>query len=325
MTGEDGRTLITGGAGFIGSHTAEQLVGGSHQLRILDNLSSGALSNLENCMKTKRVEFIQGDIRDPSILDQSAMRDVDCVVHLAAIVDLETCLRNPRLAEEVNEGGTLNLLESARNHDVTTFVYASSAAVYGETARLPVSEENEPSPLSIYGETKLKGERYCLQYMREYGMRVVSLRFFNVFGPRQTARQYGGVITEFMKRLNVNQPPIIYGDGAQTRDFVNVNDVAQAILAASNATMAQGVFNIGTGKETSISSLADTLIKVSHRSSIHPTYAPERVHEIKRSVANIGKASLELHFRPATNLERDLGDLWKWHLDHADKGRLENR
>jgi UDP-glucose 4-epimerase len=319
MTKEISRILVTGGAGFIGSHITEQLVHESHEVTILDNLSSGVLSNLDNCIKTKHVNFIQGDIRDRSMLDQATMRDIDAVVHLAAIVDHETCLKNPQLAEDVNANGTMNVLESARTHDVACFVYASSAAVYGENSRLPVSEENEPSPLSVYGDTKLNGERQCLQYMREYGLRVVSLRFFNVFGPRQSARQYGGVITEFMKRLSLSQPPIIYGDGTQTRDFVNVKDVAQAIVSALDVNEAKGVFNIGTGKETSITRLADVLIKVSNHTSIHPIHVPERAHEIKRSVADIHRATSELQFKPATNLEHDIGELWKWYLDTTNR------
>lgn len=314
MTKDIVRVLVTGGAGFIGSHTAEQLAAESCELIILDNLSSGILSNLDNCMKTKRVSLTQGDIRNRSIVDQTTMRDIDAIVHLAAIVDLETCRQNPQLAEEVNVKGTLNVLESARTHDVKCIVYASSAAVYGDTTKLPVSEEDEPKPLSVYGDTKLKGERHCLQYMREYGLRVVSLRFFNVFGPRQTARQYGGVITEFMKKLSRNQPPIIFGDGSQTRDFVNVKDVAQAIISALDVKEAKGVYNIGTGKETRIDRLAEALIKVTNRTSLHPTHAPERAHEIKRSVADIHKATSELQFKPATNLENDLEDLWKWYL-----------
>ncbi len=319
MTKEIVRTLVTGGAGFIGSHITEQLVHESHELTILDNLSSGVLSNLDNCIETKHVNFIEGDIRNRSMLDQTTMRDIDAIVHLAAIVDHETCVQNPQLAEDVNANGTMNVLESARTHDVTCFVYASSAAVYGETSKLPVSEENEPSPLSIYGDTKLKGERQCLRYMREYGLRVVSLRFFNVFGPRQTARQYGGVITEFMKRLSLSQSPIIYGDGTQTRDFVNVKDVTQAIVSALEVKEAKGVFNIGTGNETSINRLADVLIQLSNRTSIHPSHAAERAREIKRSVADIRRATSELQFKPATNLEHDIGDLWKWYLDSTKR------
>jgi UDP-glucose 4-epimerase len=315
MTKENVRTLITGGAGFIGSHAAERLEREPREVIVLDNLSSGSMNNLDECVKTKHVKVIRGDILNRSIVDETTLQDIHAIVHLAAIVDEETCLENPQLAQDVNVNGTLNVLESARTHDVECIVYASSAAVYGETSKLPVSEDNELGPLSVYGATKLKGEQLCLRYMKDYGLRVVSLRFFNIFGPRQISRQYAGVITEFMKKLSQNQPVTIYGEGSQTRDFVNVKDAVQAIASAVNRKEAKGVYNIGTGRETTINRLAELLMIISNRTFLQPVHAPERANEIKRSVADIRKALSELQFRPATSLENDLTDLWKWHLE----------
>ena len=302
--------LVTGGAGFIGSHIINQLVHERREVLVLDNLSSGKIENLAPQMKEDLVELIKGDVRDDSLVALLSSK-VEAIVHLAAVADHEACLRDPEQANDVNARGTLVMLEAARKNDVKCVVYASSAALYGEPSQFPISEEAGLAPISVYGASKLAGEQHCLQYLQTYGLRAKCLRFFNVFGPRQYARQYSGVITEFMKRLGQNEPPIIFGDGLQTRDFVNIKDIVEATILALDSEQANGVYNIATGKETTINSLAETLSKVSGK-ALTPIHRPPRQGEIRRSVADISKAKTQLHFTPRTDLENDLGELWSW-------------
>lgn len=303
--------LITGGAGFVGSHLADRLVHLGHRVTVLDDLSSGSVSNLEPHIGKGAVELVEGDIRDPRTVSRAASgRDV--IVHLAAIVDFDRCSREPELADQVNAQGTVNLLETARTYDVSKFIYASSAAIYGPASRQPIPEDLDPRPISAYGLSKLSGEQHCLRYSHDYGLKVTCLRFFNIFGPHQSSGQYSGVVTEFMKRINRNEPPVIFGDGLQTRDFVNIKDAVEAITLSLNSERAVGTYNIATGRETTIKSLAQTLIRISGK-ALAKTHAPPREGEIRRSVANIGKAQDQLRFSPKTNLDSDLRDLWKWY------------
>jgi UDP-glucose 4-epimerase len=316
------RILVTGGAGFIGSHLVKRLLEQGRGVTILDNLSTGSLQNLGDVNATK---FAKGEITDRSLVAE-LMPDTDAVIHLAAIVDHDTCLRNPELVHEVNVNGTLVLLEEARRRDVKRFVYASSAAVYGQASELPIREDSRLAPLSPYGISKAAAEQLCLEHAQSYGMSTICLRFFNVFGPRQTARQYSGVITEFMKNLRQGKPPVIYGDGLQTRDFVNIQDVTDAILLALNSETAGGVYNVATGVETTIESLALKLISTGSQ-SLKPTYASPRSGDIRRSVGDIRKAKEELRYSPRTDLYEDLRGLWNWHVDARQtvEGRRADR
>ena len=302
--------LVTGGAGFIGSHIIDRLTRDGRKIQVLDNLSSGKKETLATHIRENSVEFVEGDIRDKSLVNELSS-NAGAIIHLAAIADHEVCLRDPELANDVNARGTLNMLEAARRNDVKSFVYASSAALYGETSKLPISEEAPLTPISPYGSSKLMGEEHCFRYLQDYGLRTKCLRFFNVFGPRQSARQYSGVITEFMNRLRNDEPPIIYGDGLQTRDFVNIKDIVQATILALESDQAGGVYNIATGKETTINSLAEILSKISDK-ALTPIHGPPRKWEIRRSVADINKAKTQLHFNPTTGLENDLRELWNW-------------
>jgi UDP-glucose 4-epimerase len=303
------RVLVTGGAGFIGSHLVDLLAKQARHVSVLDNLSTGSLDNLS---KDDSVKFVKGDVTDPSAVG-GVMANVDAVVHLAAILDHELCLRNPELANQVNANGTLTVLEEARKRDVKRFVLASSAAVYGNATKLPITEDSKLEPLTPYGESKLAAEQHCLDYARQYGLSTVCLRYFNVFGPRQTARQYSGVITEFMKNLRHNKPPIIDGDGLQTRDFVSVEDVTNATVLALDTETASGVYNIATGVETTIQNLAKILVSITGRTST-PIYAPARSGDIGRSVGDIYRARKQLGYSPTTNLDEDLRNLWNWYL-----------
>jgi UDP-glucose 4-epimerase len=308
MSALSGRVLVTGGAGFIGSHLVKRLLERGLEVNVLDNLSTGSMKNLEELNVTR---FVKGEITDRSLADKS-IADGDAVIHLAAIVDHETCLRDPSLAQKVNVNGTQTLLEGARRSDVRRFIYASSAAVYGHAAELPIREDSALAPISPYGVSKAEAEQRCLEYAQTYGIRVICLRFFNVFGPRQTARQYSGVITEFMKSLRQRKPPVIYGDGLQTRDFVNVQDVAGAIMLATDAETASGAFNVATGVETTIEDLALKLISIANQDS-KPSHAPPREGDIRRSVADISKARDQLGYSTRTNLIENLRGLWNWY------------
>jgi UDP-glucose 4-epimerase len=309
MSALSGRVLVTGGTGFIGGHLVKRLLERGLEVTVLDNLFTGSMRNLE---EANAVKFVKGEITDRSLADK-LMADADMVIHLAAIVDHETCLRDPVLVQEVNVNGTQILLEEARRRDVHRFVYASSAAVYGHATQLPIKEDARLAPISPYGVSKAEAEQLCLDYGESHGMLVACLRFFNVFGPRQTARQYSGVITEFMKNLREGKPPLIYGDGLQTRDFVNVLDVVDAIMLATDSETATAVFNVATGVETTIEDLALKLISIANQNS-KPSHAPPREGDIRRSVGDISKAKDQLGYSPKTNLLEDLRGLWNWYV-----------
>jgi UDP-glucose 4-epimerase len=318
MSALSGRVLVTGGAGFIGSHLVKRLMEQGSEVTVLDNLSTGSLKNLGELTAAR---FMKGEITDLT-LTSKLMSDIRAVIHLAAIVDHETCLRDPALAREVNVNGTRSLLEEARRSDVRRFVYASSAAVYGHATEFPIREDSALAPISPYGVSKAEAEQRCLEFGKTYGMRVICLRFFNVFGPRQTARQYTGAITEFMKNLWDGKPPVIYGDGLQTRDFVNVHDVVSAIMLATDSETATGVFNVATGVETTIEDLAMKLISIANQDS-KPSHAPPREGDIRRSVGDITKAKALLNYFPRTHLDMDLRLLWDYYLSTSKGGQSE--
>lgn len=300
--------LVTGGAGFIGSHLVDKLVSGGVNVRILDNLSSGDLDNLSSHVGSGRVEFIEGDVRDIAVV-RKAVSGVSHVVHLAAIVSVTFSTENPAVTYDVNTSGTLNLLQASAEAGVRRFVFASSCAVYGEPMFLPVNESHPANPISPYADSKLKAEQICIDYHRKAALESVVLRFFNVYGPRQGLNDYSGVITQFINNIKRSQSLVIYGDGLQTRDFVNVSDVVGAIAASMNSIQAAGeTIHVGTGKPTSINELAETLSKLTN-SQVGVEYKGARVGEIRHSYADIAKASRVLGYRPCVSLEKGLSQL----------------
>jgi UDP-glucose 4-epimerase len=315
MDNKINRMLVTGGAGFIGSHTVDRLVAEGRQVLVLDNLSTGSLENLAPYISDGSVRFVKGDISDRSLLSE-LMGSVEAVFHLAALLDHEECLRNPQLADQVNHRATIGLLEEARKHAIQRFVYASSAAVYGDASRMPITEDCELAPLNPYGASKLAGERKCIEYWQTCELRTICLRYFNVFGPRQSSRQYSGVTTAFMRKLNQGQAPTIYGDGLQTRDFVHVSDVATANILALDSDRNGEVYNIASGRQTTINALAQNLIDISGQSGVTPVHTSERQGEIRDSVADIRKARTQLRYSPQTDLQIDLADLWNWYTQN---------
>ena len=293
------RVLITGGAGFIGSHMCELCLRQGHSLRVIDNLSTGKRENLP---QHARVEFIEGDIGEVGTVN-AAMAGVDAVVHLAAVASVQASIDDPIATHRTNFDGTLNLLEAARVNRVQRFVYASSAAVYGDTERLPVGEDTPLNPLSPYAADKLAGEHYLRYYHRKHGLAGTAFRFFNIYGPRQDpSSPYSGVISIFVERLRQQQGVTLFGDGRQTRDFVYVGDLVGILYAALlRPELAGAVLNVGTGKQQSLLDLLSYLEAMSGR-KIPRTHAPARVGDIVHSRADVTRLRAAMGEVPQTPL-----------------------
>lgn len=303
------RCLVTGGAGFIGSHLVEALVERGWQVRVLDDLSTGRMENLEPVRS--QIEFIRGSICDAAVVDEAA-GGVDAVFHLAALSSVQMSLRDPVRTHEVNAGGTLNVLLAGVRHGASRVVYSSTCAVYGDGSTLPVREETLPRPGSPYAAAKLAGEYYCQVYQHlQPQLRVFILRYFNVYGPRQRAdSDYAAVIPRFISRLLAGQPPIVYGDGRQTRDFVYISDVVAANLACLDAETG-GVYNIGSGSQVSVQELAEQLSALLHYAG-KPEYAAPRKGEVRHSVASVDAAMQALGWQPAVSLSDGLRCTADW-------------
>lgn len=294
------RVLVTGGAGFIGSRLVAKLAREGNDVVVLDNFSTGRESNLKGL--DGRVRVIKGDVRNPSDVEK-AVQGAEGIVHLAALIDVAESVEKPRLYFDVNVYGTLNVLEAAKEAGV--FVFASSAAVYGDPLRLPVREDDPLKPLSPYGATKVAGEALVHAYAAMRGFRPVILRLFNVFGPNQS-RAYAGVVTEFVKRVLRGEPPVIYGDGTQSRDFVFVDDVVEYFARALHMESVRGVYNVGSGKAVSVLELAEAVARVVGKPELKPIHAPPRPGDIKHSVADISRAVRDFGYSPRTRLEEGL-------------------
>jgi UDP-glucose 4-epimerase len=298
------KVLVTGGAGFIGSHLVDRLVSEGQEVKILDNLSTGKPDNIQSHLYSGDIEFIKGDIRDGSLVKKS-LDGVNIVIHMAALVSIPLSIDYPSLTFDINLSSTLNLLRSSIEKKIEKFIFVSSCAVYGNPQSLPVTEQTPTNPISPYAESKLIGERFCLGFSERDLLRTVVLRFFNVYGPRQNMNDYSGVITRFIDCIKQKSPLTVYGDGSQTRDFVNVNDVVAGVLAAIKNNVNGEIFNIGSGKATSINELAQTVLELSDEDTdIH--YANSRAGDIKDSYADISKAKKLLGYEPKLSLRDGL-------------------
>jgi UDP-glucose 4-epimerase len=306
--------LVTGGAGFIGSHLAERLLSEEHNVTIVDNLSSGKIDNLKG-LDTRSFKFVKADINDQEALLR-ALDGVDTVMHLAAVVSVHKSIVDPVFTSKVNVAGTMSLLECARKRGVRKFVFISSAAVYGDIKSLPIKEDSGLSPISPYGATKLEAEKRVLQFEREFGIDSTVLRLFNAYGPRSYGGEYSGVIAKFATRLSNYEGPIVYGDGLQTRDFVYVKDVVDAIIRASKPKPSRlhSVYNVGSGKPVTIEDLAllESELVLGNNVLIPFDYRPPVIGDIRHSYADITRIKSELGFEPRTSLEEGLGQYIEW-------------
>jgi UDP-glucose 4-epimerase len=300
------KVVVTGGLGFIGSHLVDRF-NQDNDVVIVDDQSSGNIINIED-LDFSRIDTEFGDITKINL--DKIFEGVDYVFHLAAETSVSQSVIDPLRTNEVNISGTLKVLESARKCDVKKVIFSSSSAVYGEIESLPISEKNPINPISPYAVTKATGELYCNVFSEIYNLQTISLRYFNVYGPRQDPNsQYAAVIPIFINKLLKNEKPVIYGDGEQTRDFVHVKQVVDANILASKSKEI-GVYNIGLGKSTTINQLFE-LIKESFNKDIKPIYEKERPGEIKHSVADISLAK-SIGYSPKFDFENDLKETIHW-------------
>ena len=313
MAADISEILVTGGAGFIGSHIVDRLLDEGFHVRVVDDLSTGEKKNLVQHESKKSFQFIQGDIRNYDLV-KKVVRGVHAVFHEAALVSVTSSVKNPLLTNEINVTGTINLLKACVDSHIKRFIFASSCAIYGDSITLPQHENLLPMPLSPYAVSKLAAENYIKVFHDVYDLETVTLRYFNVYGPRQKYGPYCGVISTFINRLLEKRPPTIYGDGEQTRDFVNVNDVVEAnMLALLKQKVAGEVFNISTGEAINVNTLARSLQRIMGRANLKPVYAEARPGDIRNSYADISKARKEMGYKPKVKLDEGLNELVKWY------------
>jgi len=311
------RILVAGGAGFIGSHIVETLLETGAEVTVLDNLSTGRMSNLKGCIRNKRFHFVRGDVRNARHV-KAAVKNADAVFNDAAVVSVRLSIDDPMLTNEVNVSGALNLLRASTDSQVRRLVQASSASVYGDAKKLPIAEDAVPNPLSPYAVSELAAERYAQAFHKTYGLETVCLRYFNVYGPRQSYNPYTGAITLFINQLLNNEPVTIFGDGKQTRDFVYVEDVASAnVLALTRREAVGEVFNIATGAGTSVNTLVKTLGKLVDSARTKPLHTKPKPGEIKHSVASIEKARRILGYKPIFTMDSGLEQLVRWYASKS--------
>ena len=304
------RIVITGGAGFIGSNLAEVLaLAPNNEVCVVDDLSTG---RVENIPIASGIEFIKGSITDLQLMNE-VLADADFVFHQAALPGVQRSIEDPAHTNEVNIRGTLNVLMAARDAGVKKVIYASSSSVYGDTPELPKREGMTPNPLSPYAVTKLVGEYYCKVFNDVYGLNTISLRYFNVYGPRQDPHsEYAAVIPRFVFRVLRGEPPVIYGDGQQTRDFTFVKDVVNANILAMNSD-ATGVYNIASGRRISIQGLATLITRLTGRDrDVEPVFDKPRKGDVRHSLADISRARADMGYKPEYSLERGLEETIRW-------------
>ena len=303
--------LVTGGAGFIGSHLVEALLAEGQRVRVIDDLSTGRIANIEPFLE--KIDF-----REASLLDlravHSAMQGVECVLHQAALSSVPRSVRDPLPTNRVNVEGTLNVLSAARDAKVRRLVYASSSSVYGDPPVAHKIETLPPMPLSPYAVSKLAAEQYCQVFHRVYGLETVCLRYFNVFGPRQDPQsEYAAVVPRFATALLEGRRPVIYGDGEQSRDFTYVSNVVVANLLALRADGAAGeVFNIAGGERITVNELAAILAQLTNR-TLEPVHEPKRAGDVVHSLADISKAGRILRYVPGVRVRDGLARAVAWY------------
>jgi len=306
------RVLVSGGAGFIGSHLVDALINDGFEVSVLDSLSSGRIVNIEHHLGSKKLRFVKGDIRDIDAINE-VLEDVEVIYHLAAVTSVPYSVENPEVTYDVNVIGTTNLLEMClRSNSMERFIYVSTCAVYGEPKYLPIDEKHPINPVSPYAATKLAAEHSCREFQEMNGLKIAILRPFNVYGQRQRSDEFGGVIASFIENLRNRKPLVIYGDGSQTRDFIHVEDAVRAFMSVMNRESAIGrAFNIASGVSASINQLVQLLIKIFGAKNVRLQYQHARQGDIKHSYADIKEANVYLEFGPRISLEEGLLNLVK--------------
>ncbi len=318
------RYLVTGGAGFIGSNTVDELVRRGHSVVVLDDLSSGKEENLVEVRS--KITFMKGSITDLEVV-QKAMHQAEYVIHLAARTSVPRSVKDPVDTNRINVDGTLNVLVAARDNKVKRVVYAGSSSAYGDTPTLPKTESMQPVPTSPYGVAKYVGELYAQTFGRCYGLENVTLRYFNIFGPRQDPDSpYSGVLSRFSAAVLDDVRPVIYGNGDQTRDFTFVENAVQANLLACEAPNASGnVYNIGTGGSISLNQVLELMGKLSGK-KIEAKYDPPRDGDIRDSLADIRKAAEDLGYEPAVLFDDGLSRTFEWYrTNHVRAAAKESK
>jgi UDP-glucose 4-epimerase len=318
------RILITGGAGFIGSHLCDKYTKRGDTVLCLDNFMSGNLANVRHLLDCRNFKLVKGDIRDFELLDK-LMHDVDVVFHLAAQIHVDKSYIEPKLTYDINVIGTQNILEVARMHDAKKVIQASSSEVYGSAQSVPINEEHPLNAPHPYGASKIAADRMCYAYIKTYGMNISILRFFNIFGPRQRDIGYGGVISIFLRRVINNNPPIIYGDGNQTRDYTYIADAIRAYdLVLNHKGPMMEPINFGTGKEISILALANRIVDLcGKKDTIKPVNIEPRIGEVNRLIADASKAYKLLGWKPEYTFEDGLDKFIKWYKNYGLEERIK--
>lgn len=314
------RMLVTGGAGFIGSHLCEKYTKEGHTVLCLDNFTNGNLVNIRHLLDYKNFKLINGDIRDFDLLEK-VVRDADVIFHLASQIHVDRSIIEPRMTYEVNVLGTQNILEAARTYDVQKVIYVSSSEVYGSAEYAPIDENHPLNAPHPYGASKIAADRTCYAYIQTYHMNITIVRPFNTFGPRQKDSGYGGAISIFAKRALNGMPPIIYGDGNQTRDYTYIEDLINAFhLILNHADPIDKPVNLGTGRDIKIIDLANTIIDLCGQSgNIKPVNVEPRPGEVKRLIANNLLAKELFGWEPEYTLEDGLSKFINWYKNYKSE------
>jgi UDP-glucose 4-epimerase len=312
------KILITGGAGFIGSHLCDKYVEAGHNVICLDNFMTGNILNIRSLIHKRNFKLINGDIRDFDLMEK-IMPEVDVVFHLAAQIHVDRSVVEPKATYEINVIGTQNVLESARMYDVKKIIYASTSEVYGSAQYAPIDEKHPLEAPHPYGASKIAADRMCYSYLQTYGMNIVIMRLFNVFGPRQKDIGYGGVISIFTRRILNNMPPIIYGDGQQTRDYTYITDAIKAYdLAINHNEPITEPINFGTGKEVSIINLAEMILDLTGKNGdLKQVHVQPRIGEVKRLIADATKAKKLLGWSPTYDFKKGLKEFIEWYKNYG--------
>jgi dTDP-glucose 4,6-dehydratase len=313
-----GKVLITGGAGFIGSHLCERCISKGYTVVCLDNFLNGSLGNIRALLNNKNFKLVNGDVRDVNLMEKVISSGIDTIIHLAAQIHVDRSIIEPKETYETNVLGTINLLELARRYDVEKFIYGSTSEVYGSAEYVPMDENHPLNPMHPYGASKLAADRMCYAYIQTYGANISIARLFNTFGPRQKDTGYGGAISIFVKRVLSDRSPIIYGDGKQSRDYLYIEDAVNAYeLLLESKKLVKEPVNFGTGKDVTILFIANEIIELfGKKRKIKPVHVAPRPGEVKRLVADNRKAKKLLGWAPKYSFDKGLKRFLEWYRNY---------